>query len=110
MSNRYTALVNELFPDGNTAGLLTTEGGLPRLLLSVDEAATILGIPKSTLYDKIQAGDFPAITIFEGNHKRVPVDELVRWVAERKAERDERVRLARQGKRGWRTLAGRKAS
>ena len=108
MSHKYTHLIHALMPDGDTSRLLLDENGLPRLLLTVEEAARVTGIAPSTLYDKINAGDFPAIGIFEGKHKRVPVDELLMWIAERKEARDNRVRLARQGKRGWRTLAGRK--
>ena len=111
MSNRqYTHLIHALMPDGDASRLLLDEGGLPRLLLTVEEAARVTGIPYTTLLDKIKAGDFPAITIFEGNHKRVPVDELLMWIAERKEARDNRARLARSGKRGWRTLAGRKSA
>ena len=49
-----------------------------RLLVDVREAAAILAIGRSTLYELISAGDIEVVHI--GRACRVPVDGLVRFV------------------------------
>jgi len=49
-----------------------------RLLVDVREAAAILSIGRSTLYELIGAGDIEVVHI--GRACRVPVDGLVRFV------------------------------
>lgn len=58
-----------------------------RLLLRPNEAADLLGVGRSKIYELIAAGDVPSIKI--GKSLRVPVAALEQWVAERAASAGE---------------------
>jgi excisionase family DNA binding protein len=47
-------------------------------LLTVDEAATFLKVPKSWLYARTRTGEIPIRKL--GRHVRIPADELQDWV------------------------------
>jgi excisionase family DNA binding protein len=55
-----------------------------RLLLKVNEAATLLGLGRSTIYLLHQANSIPAVKI--GRATRIPADGLRRWVERQTAE------------------------
>jgi excisionase family DNA binding protein len=50
------------------------------LLLRVDEAAIVLGIGRTKVFEMLASGDLPAIRI--GRCVRVPKDRLERWIDE----------------------------
>ena len=50
-------------------------------LLRVEEAARLLGLGRSKVYELVRSGEIPSITI--GRSRRVPVNELRRWTEER---------------------------
>ena len=50
----------------------------PRLLLRVPEAAQLLGIGRSTLYELIAAGEIPVVHV--GRAVRVRADAVKAWV------------------------------
>jgi excisionase family DNA binding protein len=50
----------------------------PSLLLRVDEAATRLGLARSTVYQLVADGTLPVVRI--GRAVRVPVADLDAWV------------------------------
>src|SRR6266851_3137123 len=50
------------------------------LLLRADEAATVLGIGRTKVFEMIASGDLPAIRF--GRCVRVPRERLVRWIDE----------------------------
>jgi excisionase family DNA binding protein len=52
-----------------------------QMLLRVDEAAHMLRIPRSRLYQMLSRGDVPAVRL--GRSLRVPADALKRWVEDR---------------------------
>ena len=56
---------------------------LEPLLLSVEEAAEVLRLGRSTLYELIASGEIPSLTI--GRSRRVPLAALKEWVAARTA-------------------------
>lgn len=60
---------------------------MDRLLLRPTEAAELIGIGRSKVYELLAAGELPSIRI--GGSVRVPVDELRAWIARRIAERNE---------------------
>jgi excisionase family DNA binding protein len=51
-----------------------------KLLLTPVEAAHMLSIDRSTLYDLLMNGEIPSIKI--GRARRIPVRALERWVGE----------------------------
>jgi excisionase family DNA binding protein len=51
---------------------------IPRLLLKPEEAATVLGVSRSTLYELLAAGAVESVHI--GKSRRVPVAALERYV------------------------------
>ncbi len=53
------------------------------LLVRVEETARLLGISRSKVYMLIASGELPSVLI--GRSRRVPVDALQRWIAERAA-------------------------
>lgn len=65
---------------GNVGTLRDIAGGLPaeRWLLRVSEACAITGVPRSTGYALIAAGEWPVVRI--GTALRVRADELRAWV------------------------------
>lgn len=56
----------------------TTNGPTDRLLLTVSEAASCLGIGRSTLYELVASGEIESVTI--GRSRRVPVASLAVYV------------------------------
>ena len=58
--------------------LWTGRNEMDRLLLRPDEAAEVLGVGRSKLYELLAAGDLPSVRI--GRAVRVPVSALERWV------------------------------
>jgi excisionase family DNA binding protein len=51
---------------------------MERLLLRPHEAAELLGLGRSTVYELIASGAIPSITI--GKSRRVPLEALRAWV------------------------------
>ena len=60
---------------------------MEKVLLRPTEAAEVMGIGRSKVYQLIASGDLPAIRI--GGSVRVPVTALEAWVAHQLAERRE---------------------
>lgn len=58
-----------------------------RLLLRPDEAAAILGLGRSTIYELLRAGKLPAVHI--GRATRIPARDLQRWIERRTGEQRE---------------------
>ena len=54
-----------------------------KLLLTPVEAAHLLSIDRSTLYDLLMDGTIPSIKI--GRARRIPLKDLERWVADQTA-------------------------
>jgi excisionase family DNA binding protein len=52
-------------------------------LLKVEEAAAVLSLGRSKVYELLACGELPAVKI--GRATRVPADSLRRWVDERAA-------------------------
>ena len=52
-----------------------------RLAYRVAEAAELVGVSRTKMYELIAAGDMPTIKI--GSAVRVPADALREWIAER---------------------------
>jgi excisionase family DNA binding protein len=57
---------------------------MEKLLLKIPEAAEVVGLGQSKVYELIRRGEFPVIHI--GRAARVPAEELRRWVDELAAE------------------------
>ena len=55
-----------------------------KLLLTVDEAATRLGVHRTFMYGLIKAGTIPSIKL--GKSRRIPIKALDEWVTERAKE------------------------
>jgi excisionase family DNA binding protein len=53
------------------------------LLVRVDEAARLLSLGRSTIYEMIASGELPLVTY--GTARRIPVAALEQWVAARTA-------------------------
>jgi len=58
--------------------------GMEKLLLRPTEAAEVLGLGRSKVYELLAAGTLPAIRV--GGSIRVPAEALRRWVSERAQE------------------------
>lgn len=56
----------------------TIHGPSDRLLLTVSEAASLLGIGRSTLYELVASGEVESVTI--GRSRRVPVEAVATYV------------------------------
>jgi len=54
------------------------EGRLQKLAYSVDEAAQVLGVSRSTIYNLIHRADFPALKV--GNRQLISREGLAAWV------------------------------
>jgi excisionase family DNA binding protein len=54
-----------------------------RLAYRVSEAAEVVGVSRSKMYELIAAGIVPAVRI--GGSVRVPVEALKKWIAEQTA-------------------------
>jgi excisionase family DNA binding protein len=55
---------------------------VPQLLLTVEEAAEVLRLGRTTVYNLIRAGDLDSVRI--GRLRRVPLEELRRFTRERR--------------------------
>lgn len=53
-------------------------GTLQKLAYSVDEAAQVLGVSRSTVYNLIHRADFPALKV--GNRQLISREGLAEWV------------------------------
>ncbi|WP_035949941.1 helix-turn-helix domain-containing protein [Parafrankia sp. EUN1f] len=51
---------------------------MTKLLLTVDEAAEVLGVSRAKLYQLMKAGAFASVSI--GRLRRIPADELSAYV------------------------------
>ena len=58
----------------------TTTTTTTPLLVRVEEAARMLSLGRSTVYELIASGQLPSITI--GKSRRVPVEALKQWIVE----------------------------
>ncbi len=54
---------------------------MDRILLRVNEAATLMGLSKSYVHRLILSGDLPYVRF--GRAVRIPLDDLQRWIASR---------------------------
>lgn len=59
-----------------------------RLLVTVAEAAVILGCSRGHIYTRVMRGDIPSLTI--GRARRIPVSALEEWIA-RQVEEEQSV-------------------
>lgn len=50
-----------------------------RLLVTVAEAAVILGCSRTHIYTRVMRGEIPSLTI--GRARRIPVSALEEWIA-----------------------------
>lgn len=55
-----------------------------RLLMRPEEAATLLGVGRSMIYELLRAGKLPAVHI--GRTTSIPVRALVRWIERQTGE------------------------
>ena len=51
---------------------------LPRLLVTVDEAARLCSISRSRMYELIATREVPSVSI--GRSRRIPIDGLQAWI------------------------------
>jgi excisionase family DNA binding protein len=65
-----------------------TQGGVPRLFLSVPDAIEASGLSRSVLYEKLRTGEIPHVKI--GARTLIPTDGLRTW-AERLMREAEQV-------------------
>ncbi|MEI7772952.1 MAG: helix-turn-helix domain-containing protein [Chloroflexales bacterium] len=61
------------------AGQPRTESTVEPLLVRVEEAARILSLSRSTIYEMMDAGELPSVR--RGTARRIPVAALRAWVA-----------------------------
>ena len=55
--------------------------GLEPILVTAREAASLLGISRSRVFELLTTGELPSLTI--GRSRRIPLDLLVAWVRDR---------------------------
>ena len=60
-------------------GQAKTEPTVEPLLVRVEEAARILSLSRSTIYEMMDAGELPSVR--RGAARRIPVAALREWVA-----------------------------
>src|SRR5437899_699761 len=61
-------------------GMMQVDSGEERLLLRVEEAATLLGVGRTTIYALVSAQKLPIVRI--GRSVRIPREVLLRWIRE----------------------------
>jgi excisionase family DNA binding protein len=61
------------------AGSVRAEPSVEPLLVRVEEAARILSLSRSTIYEMMDAGELPSVR--RGTARRIPVAALREWVA-----------------------------
>lgn len=54
-----------------------------RLLLRPEEAAAILGLGRSTIYELVRTGELPTVHI--GRTTRIPARDLQSWIEQRRS-------------------------
>jgi len=59
------------------------------LMISVPEAASVLGISRAGAYDLARSRGFPAINI--GSRIVIPKEQFIRWIEKKLAERGEEI-------------------
>lgn len=59
--------------------LVVARTGLPKLLVDVDDAAEVLSLSRSTVYDLMAAGRLPSVYV--GRSRRIPWAALEAFVA-----------------------------
>ena len=57
----------------------TLEASIEPLLVRVEEAARILSLSRSTIYEMLDAGELPSVR--RGAARRIPLAALREWVA-----------------------------
>lgn len=62
-----------------TTPISTTNNELQPLLLRISEAAQILNLGRSTLYEMMYKGDLAFVQY--GTARRIPLTEIHRWIA-----------------------------
>ena len=55
-----------------------------RLLLRPEEAAAVLGLGRSTIYELLRAGELPSVHV--GRATRIPAQAIQRWIEQRCSE------------------------
>jgi len=65
-------------PDPNTDRPATGGGTVTKLLLTPAEAAELLGLGRSTVYELLASGDLESVCI--GRARRIPHDALLAYV------------------------------
>lgn len=73
---RFTGASKPVIPDQNVLGVVAPVGD--RLVYTVEEAATLLGLSRSFAYEAVQRGDIPSMRI--GKRILVPKGALERWL------------------------------
>ena len=63
----------------NATAITPTEIETPRLLVRVEEAATLLSLSRSKVYALMAAGELHSVTI--GRSRRIPMEALTDYVA-----------------------------
>lgn len=59
-------------------------GGMSGSLLTADQVARMLGVPKSWVYAQSRQGRIPTVTL--GHYRRYRVEAIERWVEQLEAE------------------------
>lgn len=62
--------------------------GVGRLLLTIPEAAAVLGIGRTLVYDLVLRGELPSIKL--GRARRIPIASLEKFIARRTIESSSR--------------------
>jgi excisionase family DNA binding protein len=85
MTDRLAAALSELAEAlrDELRAEVAAGSGAPDRLLSVDEAATMLGIGRSALYSEIAAGRLRSLRV--GRRRLVPAAAVAEFIAERAA-------------------------
>jgi excisionase family DNA binding protein len=60
---------------------MQTSQSIQPLLIRVEEAAHLLSLSRSTVYELLASGDLPSVTI--GAARRIPMAALEEWVLQR---------------------------
>ena len=71
-----------LFPEKTTA-LPLTICPMPESLLTADQVADLLGVPRSWVYEQSRRGTIPTVTL--GRYRRYRSEAIEAWVAEMEA-------------------------
>lgn len=69
--------------DGQEQSQPKLEASIEPLLVRVEEAARLLSLSRSTLYEMMDAGELPSVR--RGTARRIPVAALREWIARQTA-------------------------